>query len=311
MSKVLVVDDSTSMRAVLCSMLHSMDMVPIEADCGERAVQLYAQQRPGIVLLDVNMPGIDGYETARQIRASSPTDWVPIIFLSANEGDQDFDKAIESGGDDYLVKPVGRIVLCAKIRALQRLDKMRCRLQELSAELAASNRRLEQLSQRDGLTGVANRRYFDLFISQHLALAARQKTKLAMALCDIDCFKPYNDHYGHLAGDECLRRVATLLARCCRRTTDLVARYGGEEFAIVLPDTDSEGAVDLMEKVRHALGSMALEHKYSEACKYVTLSTGVTQLDPEKDLKPEDLIGRADEALYRAKHLGRNRVISL
>lgn len=311
MTKVLVVDDSASMRAVLCSMLRSMDMLPIEADCGERAVQLYTQERPGIVLLDVNMPGIDGYETARQIRASAPKDWVPIIFLSANEGDQDFNKAIESGGDDYLVKPVGRIVLCAKIRALQRLDEMRRKLQELSAELATSNRRLEQLSQRDGLTGVANRRYFDLFISQHLALAARQKTKLAMALCDIDCFKPYNDHYGHLAGDECLRRVATLLARCCRRTTDLVARYGGEEFAIVLPDTDSEGAIDLMEKVHHALNTMALEHKYSEACQYVTLSTGVAQLNPEKDLKPEHLIGRADEALYRAKHLGRNRVISL
>ena len=310
-TKVLVVDDSPSMRAVICRMCETMDLLPVEADCGERALELYPQERPGIVLMDVNMPGIDGYETARQIRALDPQDWTPIIFLSANEADQDYSKAIESGGDDYLIKPVGRIVLLAKIRALQRLDEMRRKLQEVSSELAASNRRLEQLSQRDGLTGISNRRYFDVFFSQHLALASRQKTRLAVALCDVDSFKLYNDNYGHLAGDECLRKVATALARCCRRATDLVARYGGEEFAVVMPDTDLEGAVQLMNKVRTALTGMAIEHSHNlAATKIVSLSIGVTIFDADADSKPEDLLARADAALYEAKDGGRDRVIA-
>jgi diguanylate cyclase (GGDEF)-like protein len=310
MTKVLVVDDSPSMRAVICRMIETMDLSPVEADCGERALELYPTERPGIVLMDVNMPGIDGYETARRIRAMDAQDWTPIIFLSANEADQDYSKAIESGGDDYLIKPVGRIVLLAKIRALQRLDEMRRKLQEVSTELAASNRRLEQLSQRDGLTGVANRRYFDAFFHQHFALSQRQKTRLAFALCDVDSFKLYNDNYGHPAGDECLRKVATALSRCCRRATDLVARYGGEEFAIVMPDTDMEGAVALMEKVRSALAGMAIEHLHSQAGKTVSLSIGVTIFNHEAEETPEDMIRRADEALYEAKHAGRDRVVS-
>ncbi|HKO87492.1 MAG TPA: diguanylate cyclase [Burkholderiales bacterium] len=311
MTKVLVVDDSPSMRAVLCRMLETMNLVPVEADCGERAIELYPKENPGIVLLDVNMPGIDGYETARQLRALTPDDWTPIIFLSANEADQDYSKAIESGGDDYLIKPVGRIVLLAKIRALQRLDEMRRKLQEMSTELAASNRRLEQLSQRDGLTGVANRRYFDDFLTQHISLATRQKTKLALALCDVDSFKMYNDNYGHLAGDECLRKVATVLARCCRRASDLVARYGGEEFAIVMPDTDVAGAAALMEKVRQALAAMAIDHpKNLAAVKTVSLSIGVTEFRHGQDQRPEDMIARSDAGLYQAKEAGRDRIVS-
>lgn len=306
-SKVLVVDDSPSMRKAVSLMLRGMRLETIEADNGEQAVALYVEQRPSIVLLDVNMPGIDGYETARRIRIAAPDDWVPIIFLSANESDQDFTKAIESGGDDYLVKPVGRIVLAAKIRALQRLDQMRRKLVELSSELAESNRRLEQLSQMDGLTGVANRRYFDRFLGQHVALAARQQTNLSLVLCDVDHFKNYNDHYGHLAGDECLRRVAGILAHCCTRQTDLVARYGGEEFALILPDTHRTGAAQHVRGIRQALDEAALEHAASPVAPKVTLSIGITAFTPGKDRRGEDLIARADEALYRAKQGGRNR----
>jgi len=307
--KVLVVDDSPSMRAAVCHMLRGMNLEPVEAENGERAIELYMEERPAIVLLDVNMPGIDGYETARRIREASPEEWVPIIFLSANESDQDFNKAIESGGDDYLVKPVGRIVLAAKIRALQRLEQMRRKLVELTSELAASNRRLEQLSQSDGLTGVANRRYFDNFLAHHMALAARQKTNLSLVLCDVDCFKAYNDHYGHLAGDECLRKVAQILQTACQRSTDLVARYGGEEFALVLPDTHRTGAAQHVRNIRQALAEAAIEHARSTVSPYVTLSIGIAAYIPGKDMKPEDLIARADEALYRAKAMGRNRYV--
>jgi diguanylate cyclase (GGDEF)-like protein len=290
-------------------MLRGMNLQSMEADSGERAIALYMEERPSIVLLDVNMPGIDGYETARRIRAAEPDEWVPIIFLSANESDQDFTKAIESGGDDYLVKPVGRIVLAAKIRALQRLEQMRRKLFELSNELTESNRRLEQLSQSDGLTGVANRRYFDSFLQQHVALAARQKTNLSLVLCDVDSFKAYNDHYGHLAGDECLRKVAAILSHCCNRSTDLVARYGGEEFALVLPDTHRTGAAQHVRTIRQALAEAAIEHTHSVVSPFVTVSIGITAFTPGKDVRPEDLIARADEALYRAKETGRNRYV--
>lgn len=297
------------MRAAVSHMLRGMKLESVEADSGERAIEIYGDVRPSIVLLDVNMPGIDGYETARRIRAATPDEWVPIIFLSANESDQDFTKAIESGGDDYLVKPVGRIVLAAKIRALQRLEQMRRKLIELSNELTESNQRLEQLSQSDGLTGVANRRYFDSFLAQHVALAMRQKTNLSIALCDVDCFKAYNDHYGHLAGDECLRKVASVLSRGCTRMTDLVARYGGEEFVLVLPDTHRTGAAQHIRNIRQALAETAIEHKKSPVSPFVTVSIGITAFTPGKDTKPEDLIARADEALYRAKETGRNRYI--
>lgn len=308
--KVLVVDDSPSMRAAVCHMLRGMNLEPVEAENGERAIELYMEERPAIVLLDVNMPGIDGYETARRIREASPEEWVPIIFLSANESDQDFNKAIESGGDDYLVKPVGRIVLAAKIRALQRLEQMRRKLVELTSELAASNRRLEQLSQSDGLTGVANRRYFDNFLAHHMALAARQKTNLSLVLCDVDCFKAYNDHYGHQAGDECLKKVAACLAAVARRPLDIAARYGGEEFAVVLYDADRNHVEQTARRIQREIEALGLEHAASSiAGGRVTVSIGAACIEPNVARTRFGFIQLADEALYEAKELGRNRLV--
>ena len=143
LAKILIVDDSDTIRAVLAQTVRDMKLEPVLADCGAKALELYAAERPGLVLLDVNMPGIDGYETARRIRALAPQEWVPIIFLSASEADQDLERAIECGGDDYLVKPVSPVVLNAKMRALQRLDQMRRKLVDVSNELSAANQRLE------------------------------------------------------------------------------------------------------------------------------------------------------------------------
>src|SRR3954470_9912652 len=137
MSKVLIVDDSDMIRTVLAGAVSAMKFEPVLADCGEKALELFAAEQPALVLLDVNMPGIDGYETARRMRSLSPQEWVPIIFLSASEDDQDLKRAIECGGDDYLVKPVSSVVLNAKMRALQRLDQMRRKLFDLSNELTA------------------------------------------------------------------------------------------------------------------------------------------------------------------------------
>lgn len=306
MSKVLVVDDSPSMRAAVSHMLRGMNLQSVEADSGECAIELYLEERPSIVLLDVNMPGIDGYETARRIRAAEPDEWVPIIFLSANESDQDFTKAIESGGDDYLIKPVGRIVLAAKIRALQRLELMRRKLFEMSSELAASNRRLEQLSQSDGLTGVANRRYFDSFLAHHVALAARQKTNLSLVLCDVDCFKAYNDHYGHLAGDECLRWLGRCLQGALGEHGTLLARFGGEEFVAVVPDIDGDRLLALAEEVRLRICGEPV--RYAGNSITLSASIGVYVVAPGDPVTADEALHRADDALYAAKDRGRNCV---
>jgi len=177
MPKILIVDDSPTIRAALAVTISAMKLDAVPAGSGEEALEKFVAERPSLVLLDVNMPGIDGYETARRIRAVAPEEWVPIIFLSASEDDQDLKRAIECGGDDYLVKPVSTVVLNAKMRALQRLDQMRRKLVEVSDELTAANQRLETLSHQDGLTGIANRRAFDFLILSTLAKPALKPSK--------------------------------------------------------------------------------------------------------------------------------------
>lgn len=289
---VLVVDDSATIRKAMEAAVRAMKMEPLLAESGERALELFEQRAPSLVLLDVMMPGIDGYETARRMRAARPDAWVPIIFLSSSEFDQDLERAIESGGDDYLVKPVSAVVLSAKVRALRRLEEMQ--------------RQLEALSNRDPLTGIANRRAFESRLALAVADAARRREPLALALCDVDDFKAYNDRYGHPAGDACLREVAAIAAGTCARATDLAARFGGEEFVLLLPATPQAGALEVLERLQARLAVRALRHEASRCAPAVTLSIGVATWRPGDDA--EMLVARADRALYRAKALGRNRV---
>ena len=307
--KILVVDDSPTIRAALKGLLDRMGHTVVEANDGKEALQMYRQDRPGLVLIDVVMPVMDGYESARHMRETSADEWVPIIFLSSKEADQDLDRAIEAGGDDYLVKPVSFVVLNAKIRALQRLESMRTKQLEMSRDLASANRELEKLSRQDGLTGIANRRYFDSYLVTEVRRAAREKAPVSLILSDVDHFKAFNDCYGHQAGDDCLRRVAAALSSAGRRPADLAARYGGEEFAIVLPGTVLEGAVDVAQAVSRVIDGLAIPHARSAVDQTVTLSQGVVSLIPEKESASEDLIQHADQALYQAKQQGRNRYV--
>lgn len=183
--------------------------------------------------------------------------------------------------------------------------KLRQRIQQLEED----NRELQRLAQRDGLTGISNRRYFDLFLDKELRRAKRETTPLSLILIDIDFFKGYNDTYGHQSGDDCLKRVAGALSDAVNRPGDLVARYGGEEFGVVLANTDSPNALRLAEKLRAEVEALNVPHKASEVSTSITISVGVATTVPEWDCSPKTLITAADVALYQAKAGGRNRVM--
>lgn len=304
---ILLVDDSRTARAALTRMLATMGHVVMEASDGAQALERLRQEPVDLVLLDVQMPRLDGFTAVRQMREIQGNRWIPIIFLSARETDADLEKGILAGGDDYLVKPVSPVVLGAKIRALQRIHDMQRQTVELSERLAAANRELAQLARQDGLTGVANRHHFDERLAQEFARARRHRSPLGLVLGDVDDFKAYNDHYGHQAGDACLQRIAAALSSACRRATDLVARYGGEEFALILPDTDIAGVEKVCNAAREQVEALAIPHARSRAYPVITMSFGATALVPDGSTTPILLIQWADQALYQAKLGGRNR----
>lgn len=306
--KILIVEDSRSNLALLKAYIERLGATVFVAETGTLALAQFADQRPDLVLLDVVLPDIDGFVVAERIRASEkPGEWTPIIFLSSLGDDANIEKGIAAGGDDYLHKPVSEIVLGAKIRAMQRLILMRTSLLAMTRKLDAANQELTRISSSDGLTGLANRRFFDEAISVEWRRARRNSNPVAILMCDVDYFKLYNDTYGHQAGDECLRRIAGALTRHAERPSDVVARYGGEEFAVILPETTIGGALMVAEKIRASVRELGITHD-SSPHGIATLSIGIASAAPGFDNPPDDLIAGADRALYRAKNEGRDRV---
>ncbi|MGB0127560.1 MAG: diguanylate cyclase [Rhodocyclaceae bacterium] len=310
--KILVVEDSPTALQVLCQQVERIGMVPIPARDGLAGMEAYRKHKPDIILLDVVLPETDGFSVAQQIRSlESNGDWTPIIFLTVRANDEDLARGIGVGGDDYLMKPVSEIVLGAKLRAMLRIVDMRRSLLTVSRRLDRANRELRRLSAQDSLTGIANRRYFDETFGREWRRAARNRKAISLVMCDVDYFKQYNDVYGHQAGDECLIQVAQCLAKQARRPGDSVMRYGGEEFAVLLPETDGRGASVLAEKIRAAVEALAIAHAGSEVGKVVTVSAGVASAVPGVAAeKQSDLLQWTDAALYEAKRLGRNQVVS-
>ena len=306
--KILVVEDSRASRSFLERTLRHLGMDVISADCGYAGIELFRQQKPDLVLLDVILPDLDGFAVARTLRETeNPGDWTPIIFLSALTDDADLEKGIAAGGDDYMHKPVSEVVLCAKVRAMQRIIQMRTSLVVLTRKLDTANQELRRLSSSDGLTGIANRRLFDHTLDLEWRRAKRSNGQIALIMCDVDYFKKFNDTFGHQAGDDCLRQVAQTLQNTLERGGDSVARYGGEEFAIILPNTTLDGARVVADKMRQAVSNLQLPHPLSPH-RFVTLSLGVSSSTPSEQDVSQTLIESADRALYAAKNGGRNRV---
>ena len=310
--KVLVVEDTVTSATLICQMLGKMGLPTVHARNGEEGIKAFMREKPDLVLLDVIMPDLDGFDVARSIRKREKgVEWTPIIFLSARANDEDLAHGIAAGGDDYLIKPVSEIVLRAKVDAMRRIATMRATLVQLTRKLDEANQELERLNAIDGLTGVANRRRFDESLRHEWRRAARGTHPLSLLLIDVDEFKPFNDGNGHLAGDECLKDLARLLETSLKRPSDLVARYGGEEFAVILPETDSEGAQQVAQALVAAVREAAIPHGYSSVSPFLTISIGVATAVPERgdEAGHEMLITVADEALYKAKHAGRDRIV--
>ncbi len=307
--KILLVDDSRSARQLTAAYLADMGHPAVEAADGNAALALYQQDRPDLVLLDVEMPVMDGYTLAKEIRQNDHDHWVPIIFLSGRVADEDIERGIEAGGDDYITKPVSPIVLRAKLHAMQRITDMRKRLLQVSDELQDANRALVKLSSLDGLTNILNRRSFDAALEVEWHRGMRTGRPLALILGDVDYFKRFNDTYGHDSGDKCLRAVAGALSKAARRASDMVARYGGEEFVILMTDTSEQSAMQIGDRVLEAVRNLQIPHIGSKTADHVTMSLGVSTCLPTLSMAPQDLIRAADSALYQAKADGRNRAL--
>ena len=281
--KVLVVEDTVTSATLICQMLGKMGLLTVHARNGEEGLKAFSREKPDLVLLDVIMPDLDGFDVARRIREQEQgVEWTPIIFLSARASDQDLAHGIEAGGDDYLVKPISETVLRAKVNAMRRIATMRGTLIQLTRKLDEANGELERLSAIDGLTGVANRRRFDEVLRHEWLRAARGGHPLSLLLIDVDQFKQFNDGNGHLAGDECLRDLARLLEATLRRPSDLLARYGGEEFAVILPETGPEGAASVAQSLIDAVREAAIPHGHSTVSSLLSISVGVATAVPER-----------------------------
>lgn len=310
--KALIIEDSRTSAALVAQQFERMGIEALIAHNGKDGVELFQRNRPQLVLLDVIMPEMDGFEVAQHIRQmEKPGEWTPIIFLSARDKDADLERGIIAGGDDYLRKPVSEVVLAAKVRAMQRILSMRNSLVDLTNRLDDMNRELVRLWTVNALTGIANRRRFDEVLYKEWRRAMRRQYPISLLMCDIDYFKQYNDAQGHQAGDECIRNVARAIEESLKRPGDLVARYGGEEFAAVLPDTDFDGAQMVAEHVRSAVAELGIPHGRSSVASRVTLSVGAACMIPKRGSPAagDELLEGADKALYAAKSAGRNRVM--
>lgn len=291
--RLLVVDDQPINIQALYQVF-AADHQVLMATNGEQALALCADKRPDVVLLDVVMPGLDGYEVCRRLKEDEATRDIPVIFVTSHNDDVAETQGLELGAADFISKPINPKVVRARVRT------------QLTVKAHADL--LRQWVYMDGLTSVNNRRCFDERLLSEWGRALRTGAPLSVALLDVDCFKLYNDRYGHLAGDECLRRVAIALKASLKRPGDMVARYGGEEFACLLPDTDLPGALTVARTLGEHVFAEQIQHLDSKAAPVVTVSIGVCTKGPESPGTAADFLRVADTQLYRAKSGGRNQV---
>ena len=321
---ILIVDDAPDNLRLLSGALsqHGYDVRTVIN--GRMALIAAQTVPPELILMDIRMQGMDGYEVCRALKSNSRTSDISVIFVSTLDSVIDKVKAFGAGGVDYITKPfhvqevLARVTTHLTVQRLQTQIKQRNEVlqQEVRDRIAAesalqvANQKLLSLANTDGLTQLSNRRRFDEYLTQEWSRMNREQQPLSLILCDIDYFKRYNDTYGHQAGDDCLRHISTILQSCAKRSSDVAARYGGEELALILPNTPAAGAIQVAEEIQAKVRQLRYSHANSPSRKYVTLSIGVSTVIPRFDLMPKHLIAATDAALYQAKTEGRDRIIN-
>ena len=321
---ILVVDDSVDSRLLIQRFLQQEGhrdflMAGTAAEAlGQLGVDGSTPSGPvELILMDLELPGMNGIEACRRITEDPRLGDIPVIVVTASSENGSLPAAFQAGAVDYLLKPINPIELGARVRSMLRLKRelderkrREAELLEVTYRLAAAKSELQRLSSLDGLTGLSNRRHFDEVYGAEWKRAARDATFLSVILIDIDHFKAFNDRYGHLAGDDCLRRVAAALREGVKRPGDCVARYGGEEFVALLPETHQVGAGSVAEAMRLAVASLSLEHATSPVAPTLSISLGTATTIPRETSSPAELLAAADEELYKSKNAGRNRLSS-
>ena len=292
--EILIVDDAPINIQVLADMLKDDYLVKV-ATHGHKALEIARDNdAPDLILLDVMMPGMDGFEVCRCLKADACTKDIPIIFVTARDELRDEERGLELGAVDYISKPFQLPIVKARIRNHLNL--------KLKTDL------LSELALLDGLTSIPNRRRLDELLELECRRAARAESTVSVLMIDVDDFKAYNDTYGHGAGDECLKQIATTLLTGLKRPADMVARYGGEEFVVLLPETDAEAAAHVAERLRAHIEARQIPHVNSRAANHVTISVGCATSVTGSDCCGDALLDLADKNLYAAKENGRNTV---
>jgi diguanylate cyclase (GGDEF)-like protein len=321
-SSILIADDTPENLTVLRKMLTEQGYRVRPAISGKIALKAVDEELPDLILLDIMMPEMDGYEVCRHLKANKRTRDIPVLFISALDETINKVEAFAEGGLDYITKPFHLEEVLARVQTHLMLRYMQVKLQEQNiqlkqeieerkkaqADLADANKKLEDLANFDGLTQIPNRRYFNEFFELEWKRLVREKRMISVLLMDIDFFKRFNDTYGHVAGDECLKKVAQGIAKCIKRPADMAARYGGEEFVVLLPMTDHKGAIQVAELIQTKISDLKILNEKSDAGPFVSLSIGVACKIPDTKKTPQDLIHEADQALYQAKESGRNQI---
>ena len=289
---ILVVDDMTTTLLLLHDLLKDTYEVKI-AKSGTKALEILESPNDiDLILLDIEMPDINGYDVCKRIKNNETIKNIPIIFITGRTSQEDEEYGLNLGAIDYITKPFNKAIV--KLRIKNYLD------------LKIKNDMLEKLSMYDGLTNIRNRRFFDETFEKTFNEIKRDKKSLAVLMIDIDFFKPYNDNYGHGQGDETLRKVAKALEKTIKRASDFVARYGGEEFVILLKDINKDGVEAVANNLLNAVRELKITHEFSKIENYVTVSIGASYYNSSSDITKLELLLKADETLYNVKNSGRN-----
>ena len=301
-ANILVVDDTRDNLRLLSNILTEQGYLVRPVSQGVRAVAAARSKPPDLILLDIMMPEMDGYAVCEALRTDERTRDIPVIFISALNETADKVKGFSAGGVDFITKPFQPEEVLARV-------KTHLTIRHLQKELEARNRELARLVNIDGLTQIANRRYFDTYLQQEWLRSVREQHHISLIFIDLDHFKLYNDHYGHQAGDDCLKQVAQVFEQVARRPADVAARYGGEEFVILLPNTDEHGAEHVAKDIQETLRQLQIPHAQSPVSPSVTCSMGIVCTIPSQAVSAETFVAIADEAVYKAKAQGRNQCV--